>query len=546
MDDGLRRRLSLTLLALAGVYVASSWSWAELAQLSIWPRLWPSFAPGPMPRDLAPYLAAAGWFLLLSGAVRPLRSMRDGSTEQQARFDLLILGFALLLAALGAWLEYRRYLTWDLSSMPPGFHNPFHVSLVVEIRVAFLALTLWVAWAISRSGVGNGVALIGALLAWTPEFPFGLMASFHELREMPPSAVPLAHTALLVAVAICVLYLRAEQALRLTPVGPQSGSPRRVVTFPLRWNLVGAAPLVMAAVLRSLFTFLFAVVAPGETMSARWFWLGSPGGWAFQTSLVVGLSILFTRLWFDTRQLARMLERWGYRLEEAGEAPVDQFLDGLLARRTLVSCAVLLALSFFPVEATWIWTGVPFPSALGGDYLLMVCAVIMDTARQITVRRSMTSPVPEALEAGQAPASRSHAASDEGSAPEAEEANTEGDSTPESPSEWEPDDEQGWSEVLETETELEARLAVAELESHGIRAVVLANRAVSLLGTLAVWEWCPPAYRALTFHRRLGGGRVVVMVPVPDETYAREVLEPRIEAPVEQTEEEAVPSEGTE
>ena len=84
--------------------------------------------------------------------------------------------------------------------------------------------------------------------------------------------------------------------------------------------------------------------------------------------------------------------------------------------------------------------------------------------------------------------------------------------------------EQDWVPAVTTETHLEAELIKDVLDHAGIAAIVRDNRAIPIVGTLALWEASRPTFPSLTIHRRLGGGQVTVLVPGSESETAGEAL----------------------
>jgi len=471
--------------------------------------MWDPRLEGPFSLGLMPYLRASIWVLLASGLIGGWRALRDGAPVERDRFDRLILGSAVVVAGVDALRYYNIHQMVSREGFMGIEPIAFPASIVVLVQLGMFVLMLLAAIHLSRAGVGNGAALLATLPAFALDLPYAARSSYQVIERAGNTAGLFALCTILATLALITAFLRARRDLRLVSIGSDPGSPGRAVELPLRLNLVGATPLVLLAGPQAMLGGVLEDLSRTDPRALGWIEFLSHWGWILQSLAIVAITFVLTSLWYDTRQVGPLLARWGYRMEAAGEMPGERVLDRLLERRMLLSCAVLLALHFLPMEAIQRWTGVIMPPVLGGATLLVLGAVVMDTARHLGALRSMDRPAESDAPAVEPVAG---VASDErlGSAPASE-------------------DE--WATVLEPETELEARLAAAVLESHRIRAVVLANRASSLLGTLAVWEWCPPTYRAWTIYRRLGGGRVAVMVPTTDAARARAIVEARFSSP---------------
>ena len=202
-------------------------------------------------------------------------------------------------------------------------------------------------------------------------------------------------------------------------------------------------------------------------------------------------SFVFVAFAYDTRRLQPLLDRFGYVMPSVpAGVPLEQFLDREIRKRTLMSALILFAIAAVPSMVSSL-IGMRLTAAgLGGSACLVACAVVIDTRRNARAWRGL----------------------------ETDEAELEPDAgRPEPP---------GWLEVLETDTELEAQLARDVLARDGVRGVIVSNRAMPLLGTLAPWEWTRPTYPSLAIHRRLAGGQVVLLVRGIDAERATTLLEP--------------------
>ena len=423
----------------------------------------------PFALGIRPYLIAAVLWLLLSGAIDRLGRMRDGSRDERASFDQVIVVIALVIGLAQSAGIQQEVSSWT----SPGRGER---ALLVPTLVGGLALLVATAMVLTRFGVGNGVAWIWLVTAHLAMLTRSIRREMERLEttEFGFFHVPVALLALAGLVVASIYYLQARKDLTLEPIEPRKvPAPGPTPTLPLRFNLVGVVPFMVAhsaimslLLITSLFGLWLTWIAPD-----------SVGYWVLQVVLVFFLSYVVAGIAFDTRRVGPLLERFGYRI--AGLPPgqsSEQYLDRLIERRVPLSAAALIGMLLVP-KALEAKTGISLDHAgLGAMTVLLASALVLDTVRHARGLRD--------IEGGR------------------------------------------WVEAFEADTELEARLVVARLADHEIRGVLLANRVIPITGTLAFWEWTAPTYANLVVHRRLGGGRVIVQVQLRDAVRAHEILDP--------------------
>ena len=468
----------------------------------------------PVPRlfsiGIHPYLSAAFFLLLLSGVIYRLGMMREGSDAERASFDRSIVWLALIVGlfqATGAFvaLSYRDPLTGHVPDAGPSW-------VVIPGAVAGTALLIAIAQIVSRHGVGNGVAWVAFASLCSPAFPEGIRRGWMLRNEwgIGFEMILIAVLGVTGLIAFCRFYLTSRQDVTLTPMeGGGFKGPRPPVTLPVRVNLVGVVPSVIAQYLLALPSTLAGLLGNPP----RWIYPHSPAYWILFAMLTIALSYVITGISFDTRRVGPVLRRFGYAIEGAQDQSSEEFLDRLIERRMVPSAIALIGITVIPAIMESMFGVSLRIVGITGGIILVGCAVVLDTIRHARTLRSIEAPAPDA---GAPEDSDTEPRLDEtGGEPAvgAEERGVEGQPQPEA-----------WVEAFEADTELEARLALATLESAGIRGVMLSNRVIPFCGTLALWEWTVPTYPFLVIHRRLGGGRLVVRVPEEASDRAREVL----------------------
>jgi len=455
---------------------------------------------------LTPLLSASGLLLLLSGVIDRLRQQREGTATERAAFDQAIVRVALVITLLQG-IAYGLYIQ---SLASEGF-SPSLAIIAISVLAGVAAL-IWLSVFVTRNGIGNGVAWLVLAGGYLPGLAEGLPRELAHIREKAiGDSLPIVGAVLVGLVALCLFYLRNARNVALVPMSASPAPlPPPVPSFPLRINLVGIAPAVVAGVLLST----PAAIAGFLPHPPPWLVPDPPVYWALFFVLTVVLSYALAGLAFDTRRVGPLLERYGYRIDGIAEQNTADYLDALIERRVLMSAVILVGIIAIPGPLLDKVSGISLSRAgFSGEFVLVACAIVLDTVRHMKGLRLMNPPVPIEV-ASESPVE------------EDVDANSEHDPLPDE----EEDDATGeppvddWVSVFESDVELETQLAHAALGAQGIRGVTISNRVIPLAGTFALWEWTVPTYPFLVIHRRLGGGRVVLEVPEVDAARARDVL----------------------
>ncbi len=436
---------------------------------------------------LKPYLAGAVLVLLLSGWIGPLRKLRDGDLRQNAQFDRWILAVTVGLALLQAYALSATFLssTPGAAAFDPhgGADSP---PLAVLSWTAGAALLVALAYFITARGLSNGVALL-VLTGWLA----GLLPALGQQVDLDPELdlAPLGKVLrLLIGVGLVIgawLYVRAGTMLRLVPATlGLDGEPNARLTIPLRLNVVGVLPVVVAATCVQVpVTLAHFGLLPVSVLTFP----ETPLYWLLYCLAIIVATFLLTSWILSIPNLLSSLRRWGYTLDgEVEERRITARLERTLLAGAMASALLLCVLTLLSGPAARALGLAPRLAMALGPLLFMAAAVGADTLRQVTEARELAETT-------------------------------------------DPDSVTTWTEILRSETRLELECARAVLGDRGIDARLRINRAIAIAGSLAPWEVCRPAYPALVIYRNLGGGRAALLVAREDAARAREILAPYLD-----------------
>lgn len=438
-----------------------------------------------------PHLSAAILVLLGSGLIPPLRRLRDGDERRQCHFHRVILGVTVVVGMFQAY-AVAVFIQSNLGEIGwmGGVSDSFSPVVVTLVMTAGTLLLVWLAEFITRYGVGNGLALIILSTSLSGFVP----ALLQEIRSPMNPWRPLAHSVLLIAFALLVFagviaFLKAKRTVRLIasePGGMGRDAQERCMEVPIRMNITGVVPLVLA---QTLLAYPSAMANFGLLPASATLQYGSWVYWSANCVLIILGTFLFTAWIFNAGNLLQHMRAWGFRIHgEASDAAARAMIERHLVLFTGAAALFLCALSLVPTALS-AWFGMNMRLGLFfGSTLLTVAAIIIDTIECVR---------------------RHHAAAADLGEQEAASGVV-------------------WVSALTAETRLEVEMAAEVLAKAGIRSTGRYNRAVCAMGSLAPWEVCRPTFPSLVIYRALGQGQATLLVPREQSEEAQRILAPFI------------------
>ena len=319
---------------------------------------------------VSPYVGSYVLLHVLCAFSQRLRDLRRAGPSGWERFSHLIRFGALLLAV------YQGYgIAVGLEAVPnvtshPGFF--FRTGVVVSL-VAGTMFLIWLGEQISLRGVGSGVWLIFAA-----SYVAGVPAAIYEINKLFAIGI-LSGRALVLCIALAVgliaLIVFVEGAERRLPVEYAADGRTNPTPFlSLKIDNTGVlAPMLASAVILVPAILAGALEPEGAgwaTNVARALARGTPFFIAY-AALIILFTLFLTAALIDSRQLAQELGHSGGNLVGAAEGSAE-FVDGVLARLTLIGALYLVVLCVVP-EILVSYAAVPF--YLGGVPLLVTTLV---------------------------------------------------------------------------------------------------------------------------------------------------------------------------
>lgn len=298
--------------------------------------------------------------------------------------------------------QYTRYLTVPLTTIQAFgmfilLHNSKIITSISPLTLLSLVITMtagtiflmWLGELISEQGVGNGISMV-IFAGIVGRLPIGL---FQTATVFDPSQIRNVLIFVVMAVIVIVSIVVVTEARRPIQIHYARRSDREPAAssyIPLRVNQAGVIPIIFAVsliLLPSTFARFFeqspnVAIATLAQDIQRVF---NPGGVTYNLLyflLVVAFTYFYTTVAFNTKQLSEMLMKQGGFLPGIRPgSPTKQFLDYVSLRVTLFGAVFLGLIAILP-SIGQAFTGIT-TLLIGGTGLLIVVAVVLETAKQV-------------------------------------------------------------------------------------------------------------------------------------------------------------------
>ncbi len=300
--------------------------------------------------------------------------------------------------------RFSRYLTVPLGTLQAyGFLNllisqgvlpqftPFDIIRNVILITTGTMILVWLGELISEQKIGNGISLIifAGIVSSLPATIRQAIATYD------PSILPTYITFAILAIVVIAGVVFIQEGERKIPVAyakrvrgtkMYGGSSSYL---PIKVNQAGVIPIIFAIsilLFPQFFAQITAVFSQGLSLKlndlVNQFFNNQYLYALMYFILVVVFTYFYTAVTFDPKEIAKNLQRAGGFIMgiRPGDSTSD-FLSKIISRITL-SGAVFLGLIAILPNITQIFTGIGILT-IGGTALLIVVAVVLDTARQL-------------------------------------------------------------------------------------------------------------------------------------------------------------------
>ncbi len=299
--------------------------------------------------------------------------------------------------------QYTKFLTFPISiAQSFGFYsllkaqgvlpglNTLDTITVVASMVAGTYILLWFGDLVTEHGLGNGISLLifVGIVAALPE------TFYRFIYLLTPETILSALVLVLVGLLIIGSVVMVNEGVKNIPLEygrrANSGSSRVSSSLPLKVNQVGVIPVIFAASLVLIPSFLgtYLISSPTSYLRDLGFFLNAnfqqnSFGYNFSTFLlVVVFTYFYTSIQFNPEKIADDVKKRGGFIP--GIRPgqnTTAYLKSVINKITLGGGIFLGLIAILPYL---IHTMIGFSTfALGGTSLLIVVSVVLDTLRKM-------------------------------------------------------------------------------------------------------------------------------------------------------------------
>lgn len=338
--------------------------------------------------NITPYVTASIVINLLTIIIPSWEKMMKEGEEgrkkitQYTRYATVILAFVQGLAT-----------AWGLRNTGAVL-NPSVGSLLL-IALSFTAGTavlMWIGELITDKGVGNGISLI-IFANIVSRLPSGLVSITEAVRVGTLNIFTVLLLAVL-ALAVVASVVLVQEGQRRIPVQ----YAKRVVGrkmyggqsthIPLRINQAGVIPVIFAS---SLLMFPQMVTQfinhPVAKRIAEWFKFGSPVHIMLYIAFIIAFSYFYTFMQFNPRDVSDNLKKYGGFIPGLRPGkPTTEYLYKVVNRLILVGAVFLSFIVLLPLLLS---SAVKYNIGLGGNALLIVVGVALETMKQIEAQMAI-------------------------------------------------------------------------------------------------------------------------------------------------------------
>lgn len=338
--------------------------------------------------NITPYVTASIVINLLTIIIPSWEKMMKEGEEgrkkitQYSRYATVILAFVQGLAT-----------AWGLRNTGAVL-NPSVGSLLL-IALSFTAGTavlMWIGELITDKGVGNGISLI-IFANIVSRLPAGLVSITEAVRVGTLNiftVVLLAALALAIIAAVVVVQegqrrIPVQYAKRVVGRKMYGGQSTHI---PLRINQAGVIPVIFAS---SLLMFPQMVTQfinnPVAKRIAEWFKFGSPVHIVLYIAFIIAFSYFYTFMQFNPRDVSDNLKKYGGFIPGLRPGkPTTEYLYKVVNRLILVGAVFLSFIVLLPLLLS---SAVKYNIGLGGNALLIVVGVALETMKQIEAQMAI-------------------------------------------------------------------------------------------------------------------------------------------------------------
>ena len=347
--------------------------------------------------SVSPYITASIVIQLLTVAIPALERWSKDGEEGRKKISALTRVVTVALALVTSY-GYMNII----SSPSVGILNAdtwFEKLVVVLCYCAGASLIMWLAEKINEHGIGNGISIIlfANILSGGWNMVLGVWQMIVGAKHLAVGII-LGVVSVAITLAFVVLVVLVTNSERRIPIQ----YAKRVVgrkmyggqntNLPIKINMSGVMPIIFASSIVSIPATIQAF-APG------WKWLNwindyfSYDSWIYlviNLLLIVAFSYFYIMISFNPVEVANNIKNNGGAIPgvRTGKPTVD-FINKILGRITFIGAIFLCIVAGFPMLINILFGGSFTGLAFGGNSLLIVVGVALETVRELEAQITM-------------------------------------------------------------------------------------------------------------------------------------------------------------
>ena len=345
--------------------------------------------------SVSPYITASIVVQLLTVAIPALERWSKDGEEGKKKINLLTRIITIVLALVTSYGYMNIVSSYGLLTAT-GF---FQKAVVVACYCAGAAIIMWMAEKINEHGIGNGISII--LFVNILSGGFNMVSAVWDMivnNDNLVVGILLGVLSIAITLAVTVLVVLVTNSERRIPIQ----YAKRVVgrkmyggqntNLPIKINMSGVMPIIFASSIVSIPATFAAFFPKVGWLRAVTNFLGYDS-WVYlviNIILIIAFSYFYIMISFNPVEVANNIKNNGGAIPgvRTGKPTVD-FINKILGKITFIGAIFLCFVAGFPMLVNMISGGNLAGLAFGGNSLLIVVGVALETVRELEAQITM-------------------------------------------------------------------------------------------------------------------------------------------------------------
>ena len=347
--------------------------------------------------SVSPYITASIVIQLLTIAIPALERLSKEGEEGRKKISA-ITRFVTVALALVTSYGYMRLL--EANSFLVEGVGAFEKIVIVACFCAGASLIMWLAEKINDMGIGNGISIIlfANIISRGPNLVSSIWNMVTSDKYHLVVGIILGVVSIAITLAIVVFVVLVTNSERRIPIQYAKKVVGRKMyggqntNLPIKINMSGVMPIIFASSIVSI----PATIAAFFPKAAWLTWINTYLGydsWIYlviNLLLIVAFSYFYIMISFDPVEVANNIKNNGGAIPgvRTGRPTVD-FIRKILSRITFIGAIFLCFIAGFPMLINIVFGGQFAGLAFGGNSLLIVVGVALETVRELEAQITM-------------------------------------------------------------------------------------------------------------------------------------------------------------